>query len=181
MTHHIDSARLRLRELDASDCSAEYVSWLADPEVCRYLETRFRPQDESSVTAFVEAVRSRDDEFLFGMFLKGSGRHIGNIKVGPIIPHHRLADVSLLIGARDCWGKGFAAEAIGAVSRYAFNVLGVAKLSASMYAPNQGSKRAFLKVGYQQEGLRRQHYDLDGRRCDIIELGLIPADLDTHP
>lgn len=177
MSRQIHSERLLLRELEGSDCSADYVAWLADPDVNRFLETRYRPQDEASIVAFIENVRTRDDEFLFGMFLKEDGRHIGNIKVGPIRPHHRLADVSLFIGARDCWGQGYAAEAIAAISRYAFAELGVLKLSASMYVPNKGSKHAFLKVGYREEGLRKAHLDLDGERCDLIELGLLPADL----
>lgn len=166
-----------LRELDASDCSADYVAWLADPEVNRFLETRYIPQGEREIVAFIEEKRDCPDEFLFGMFLKEGGRHIGNIKVGPIRPIHRYADVSLFVGARDCWARGFAAEAIEAVSRHAFAELDVAKLSASMYAPNEGSRRAFLKAGYREEGRRREHVQFEGRRCDLIELGLVPADL----
>jgi RimJ/RimL family protein N-acetyltransferase len=178
MTRRIVSQRLLLRELEASDCSPDYVAWLADFEINRFLETRHHIQDERSIVAFIEAVRARDNEFLFGIFLTDGGRHIGNIKVGPIHPHHRLADVSLFIGARDCWGKGYAAEAIATISRYAFEELQVGKLSASMYAPNAGSKTAFLKAGYREEGLRRCHYRLDDGRCDLIELGLLPSDLE---
>ena len=177
MTRLIETKRLNLRELELADVSTEYVAWLNDPDVDRYLETRLSRQDEESVRAFVERVRQRDDEFLFGIFLRDSGRHIGNIKVGPIRRHHRLADVSLFIGARDCWGQGYAAEAIGGVSRYAFDELGALKLSATMYAPNVASMRAFLRAGYREEGRRRDHFDLDRKRCDMIELGLVPGDL----
>lgn len=177
MSHETRSERLILRELGAGDCSPDYVAWLADPQINQFLETRHAVQDEASIIAFIEAVRGRANEVLFGMFLADDARHIGNIKVGPIHSHHRVGDVSLLVGARDCWGKGFAAEAIAAVSRYAFAALGAAKLSASMYAPNVGSTRAFLKVGYRQEGVRRGHYRLGEGRCDLIELGLLPADL----
>lgn len=177
MTRRFETDRLVLRELETGDCSEEYVAWLADPEINRFLETRHSVQDMASVTAFVEAVRARTDEFLFGMFLKEHGRHIGNIKVGPIHPYHRVGDVSLFVGARDCWGKGFASEAIAALSRYAFEQLGAEKLSASMYAPNLGSKLAFLKAGYREEGMRRAHYRLDDGRHDIVLLGLLPEDL----
>lgn len=135
------------------------------------------PQDEAAVRGFVEAVNARPDEFLFGIFLVEGERHIGNIKVGPVRAHHAVADVSLLIGARDCWGKGYAAEAIAVLSRHAFAQLGVRKLSASMYAPNEGSRRAFLKAGYREEGVRRGHLVLNGERCDLIELGLVEDDL----
>jgi len=172
----IKTARLQLRELRPSDVSEAYVAWLNDPEVSQYLETRHSLQNMETVRAFVEMVLARENEHLFGIFLH-DGRHIGNIKVGPVRAYHNLADVSLLIGARDCWGKGYAAEAIEAASRHAFVALGVRKLCASMYAPNEGSRRAFLKTGYREEGRRRNHYVLDGTPCDLVELGLLPEDL----
>lgn len=173
----IRSERLLLRELEVGDVSDDYVAWLNDSEVARFLETRLSEQNTETVRAFVSAVRERANEFLFGIFLRADGRHIGNIKVGPVRAHHDLADLSLLIGARDCWGKGYACEAIVAASRHAFQALGVRKLQASMYAPNEGSRRAFLKAGYREEGRRRSHYVLDGAPCDLVELGLLPEDL----
>lgn len=181
MTRRIASTRIFLRELEAADCSSDYVAWLADPDINRYLETRHGVHDAESVAAFVEHVRAKADEFLFGIFLNDSSRHVGNIKVGPIHPYHRVADLSLFVGARDCWGRGIAAEAITALSRYAFAQLGVEKLSASMYAPNVGSRRAFLKAGYRDEGIRRAHYRLGAERCDVYELGLLAADLGIEP
>ena len=176
MTSRIEAERLFLRELEASDCSADYIAWLADPEVNRFLETRHRKQDEASIVAFIDTVRSRDDEFLFGIFVRDGDRHIGNIKVGPIHPIHRRADVSLFIGDRGSWGRGYASEAIAALSRHAFEALGVEKLNAGMHAANAGSFRAFLKAGYREEGRRRSQALLDGVRCDVIEVGLLPGE-----
>ncbi|MBJ3785065.1 GNAT family N-acetyltransferase [Devosia sediminis] len=167
---------MELRRLQVEDITPAYVGWLSDPEVTRYLETRHSAQTEESVRQFVARMAQADDEFLFGIFLP-EGRHIGNIKVGPIRRYHRLADVSLLIGEADCRGRGYAAEAIAGVSRFAFAELPVEKLSASMYAPNQASAKAFIRAGFRQEGLRIGHYDLDGKRCDLIELGALPEDL----
>ena len=173
----LETERLYLRPLTERDCTAEYLSWLLDPEVNRYLEVRHVAQTMDTLRDFVRTVNNRDNEHLFGIFNKTNHRHIGNIKVGPIGRYQSVADVGLLIGARDCWGHGYATEAILAASRHAFENLGVHKLSAGMYAPNQSSFRTFLKAGYKQEGLRRRHYLLDGKHCDVIELGLIPADL----
>lgn len=181
MISTIEARRLYLRELRAADCSQTYLDWLADPEINRFLETRHTTHDAEAIMAFVEGVRARTDEYLFGIFQLDGNRHIGNIKVGPIHPLHCVADVSLLIGERDCWGKGYAAEAIAALSHHAFTELGIAKLSASMYAFNVGSRRAFLKAGYRDEGLRRAHYDLNGERCDLCELGLVPSDVVETP
>ena len=168
----ITSERLELRELQTTDVTPAYVAWLSDPQVNRYLETRHSDQTEESVRAFVARVAAARDEFLFGIYLQDN-RHIGNIKIGPIRPIHQLADLSILIGEADCRGKGYATEAILALSRFAFERFPVRKLSASMYSPNQGSAKAFLKAGFRQEGLRIAHYDLNGERCDLIELGAL--------
>ena len=96
---HIDADRLYLRPLTDADCTPEYLSWLQDPEINQYLENRHTPQTLESIKEFVANVNARDDEHLFGMFLKNGDRHIGNIKVGPVGHAHPLADVSLLIGA----------------------------------------------------------------------------------
>ena len=48
------------------------------------------------------------------------GRHIGNIKLGPIQWLHRRADLSLFIGDKSCWSLGYASEAIGLVRDWAF-------------------------------------------------------------
>lgn len=179
MNSAIVTERMELRELSVADYSEEYLSWLRDPQVHQFLETRHQEQSAQSIRDFVASVKDRIDEFLFGMFLRGDNRHIGNAKIGPIRQPHRLADISLFIGARDCWGQGYASEAIDALSVHAFRTLGIAKLSASMYASNVGSRRAFLRAGFRHEGLRRDHYDLAGERCDIIELGLLPGDCEA--
>jgi RimJ/RimL family protein N-acetyltransferase len=173
----INTERLYLRPLADADCTQAYVEWLNDPEVNRFLETRYVVQTPSSVRDFVRSVNAHDREHLFGIFLRAGDRHIGNIKVGPIGIHHPLADVSLFIGDRQSWGLGYASEAIAALSRYAFNELGVKKLSAGMYALNAGSYHAFRKAGFQEEGRRRRHYMYEGQLCDVVELGLCIGDL----
>lgn len=173
----ITSQRLYLRPLKEADCTEIYLGWLNDPDISRFLETRHAAQTLETIKTFVAAINARPNEHLFGIFLKDSDRHIGNIKVGPVGTYHPLADVSLLIGARDCWGRGYATEAIVAVSRHALANFGVRKLSASMYEANQGSCRAFLKAGYSPEGLRRDHYLLGGEASNVIELGLTLKDL----
>lgn len=171
-----EGSALRLRPLTLADVSERYVTWLNDPAVNRFLETRHRVQTLESVAAFVSEMTSRADARLFAICLSDGDRHIGNIKVGPIKPNHALADVSLFIGERDCWGKGYATEAIRLASRFAFEQMPVVKLAAGFYAENVASIRAFLKAGYREEGLRRRHYILDGKPSDIVELGLCAED-----
>lgn len=174
------SERLCLKRLSAAECTEIYVGWLNDPEVNKYLETRFSGiQTKASIRSFVDDVNRRGNEYLFGIFLRAGDRHIGNIKLGPVTVAHGIADVSLFIGERDAWGKGYASEAIQSITDFGFQSLGLRKLCASMYAPNEGSRRAFLKCGYREEGRRPDHYLLDERPCDLVLLSLFRSDY--HP
>lgn len=172
----LDGEAIFLRPLGIDDVTANYLRWLNDPEVNRFLETRHRSQTMQTIREFVERVNTSDDEFLFGIVVKKDERHVGNIKIGPVKRHHLLADVTLLIGERDCWGQGIATDAIRTITRFGFETLRLSKLTASMYAGNVGSIRAYLRAGFAQEGVRRKHYILDGAPTDVIELGLCADD-----
>lgn len=167
---------LVLRMLTPSDATPEYLGWMQDPMVYRYLESRFANHTLESLRAYIETSNESSSDLLFGICLRDSGRHIGNIRLGPIDRHHRHSAIGLLIGARDCWGKGYATEAIAGVTAYAFEELGLEKLYAGCYASNEGSYRAFLKVGYVREALSRGHWFCEGRREDNIQIGLLLSD-----
>lgn len=116
------------------------------------------------------------DNVFLAIVLKADDRHIGNIKLGPINWLHRFADVGLIIGEKDCWGKGYASQAIRLISDYAFKVLNLHRLTAGCYAANMGSAKAFLKVGWRQDGLRPRHFYCAGEYVDAIMLGITRED-----
>lgn len=176
----LQTERLLLRTLDESNVGAAYPAWLLDPDVIRHLEARFAKHDAESCRAFVASANSQPDIMLLGIFLRDGDHHIGNIKLGPINRHHRRAELGLLIGTRSEWGKGYAVEAIAAVTRHAFNSLGLHKVTAGCYSGNIGSLRAFLKAGYIEVARRKQHWLADGAWQDDIMLErLKPAALPT--
>ena len=147
--------RCHLRLLTTADCSERYLGWLRDPEVSRYLETRWQPQTLETVREFVAAMEASPDSYLFAILV--DGQHVGNIKVGPIHPRHAHADVSYFIGERAQWGKGIATDAIRVATRIAFERLGLHRVQAGLYEGNVGSARALEKAGYRFEGrFRRQ-------------------------
>jgi ribosomal-protein-alanine N-acetyltransferase len=165
---------LILRNLSAEDATPRYLSWLSDHEVTRHLEIRFSPpRTIDDLAQFIVACNASDDTLMLGMFLRHDVRHIGNIKLGPINWQHGTAEIGLLIGQRDEWGKGHASAAIELISSHAFTGLGLAKLTAGCYAGNEGSRRAFLNAGFDEEGRRVSQWVADGQRRDGIMLGKV--------
>lgn len=155
------SARLTLRSLDDGAAAGPYLDWMQDAEVLRFLEARHRSHDATSLAAFIRSANDSRESLLLGIF-EPDGRHVGNIKLGPIDWPNRRGEIGLLIGERDCRGRGYAREAIATVSDYAFNELGLHKLTAGYLAPNLASGRAFEATGYVVEGRYTDHFLLDG-------------------
>jgi len=173
---YIEGKRIYLREVRISDVNENYYDWLNDPEVNRYLETRYVPRSLQNIKEFVEKMGGNQDEIFLAICLKENDMHIGNIKLGPINWIHRFADISLLIGEKQCWGRGLATEAIKILSGFAFNILNLHKLRSGCYADNAGSARAFIKAGFIQEGTLKKQWQSNGRFQDELLFGLCHED-----
>jgi len=145
--------RIYLRLLEMTDCSDRYLGWLLDPEVNRFLETRWVEQTASTVQEFVSRMRQSPADYLFAIIQSESARHVGNIKLGPINQVHRHCDVSYFIGERDVWGMGFATEAISLATRFAFERLGLHRVQAVVHQGNTGSEKALERAGFAKEGV----------------------------
>lgn len=168
----LKSTRLSLRGLQAADINSTYLGWLQDPEVNRHLETRFLPQTIEALLAYWQTHRDDPNSPWLAICITEESKHIGNIKLGPIHWLHRRADISLFIGERSYWGQGFASEAIALIRDWAFRELDLQKLSAGIYAGNQGSRRAFEKCGFTLEGTLRDEVVCNGVRQNIWRMGL---------
>ena len=158
----LQGKRIYLRTVSPDDVNERYLRWMTDPTTNRFLESRFAKHSLESLREYVVDRVDDTSNAFFAIVLKDGDRHIGNIKLGPIDAHHRLADIGILIGEKDCWGKGYASEAIGLVVRHAFDTLNLHKVTAGCYAPNTGAIQAFKKVGFLQEGLRKSHCFYEG-------------------
>lgn len=166
---HWRTERVELFLLLPEHVNSNYVNWLSDPVVNRYLESRFVNHTEQSTREFVRrclddpqalflGIRSREQHF----------EHVGNIKLGPIDLRHGLAEVGILVGERAAWGRGVAREAITAITNIARDQLGLRKLTAGCYASNLGSQKAFQHAGFEIEGERRDHFLQDGRPESLV-------------
>lgn len=168
----IVSTRLQLKTLDETTVSHRYLSWLLDDEVTQYLEVRYAPPvSVNALMEFVKKTNADPHNLLLGIFLMESDAHIGNLKLGPVDPHHRRAEIGFLIGDKTNWGQGYAGEAIATLANFAFQKLGLAKLTAGCYEGNVGSAKALIKAGFLQEAKLPSHLVLNGRRVDKLVFG----------
>ena len=109
-----------------------------------------------------------ENNILFAIIDKSSNTHIGNIKLGDIHPVHKYADIGLIIGNKNYWGKGIGTEAIKLVSQYAFENLNLMKVIAGIYENNVGSIKAFKKCGFKEAYVKKDTYFFENKFIDAI-------------
>lgn len=167
----IDAGQLELVTLDPSNVSPRYTDWMNDPETNRFLESRFELQTARKIRSFVASALGSSDVVLFGIYLQPQDQHLGNIKLSQISFLHLTGEVGFLIGEKGLRGKGYATQAISALSDWAFFELGLEKLTAGCYQENHGSRRALEKAGYHVEAvLENQVLDDSGQRQAVLRL-----------
>lgn len=172
-----------LRLIEPSDCGERYLGWLRDPDVNRFLETRWTDQTPETIRQFVTEMRSSPDNYLFAIVHIESGKHVGNIKVGAINRVHKHCEVGYFIGDREMWGKGIATEAIRLATHFAFDRLGMHRAQAVVDVDNPASAKALERVGYAKEGTLREKLFMDGRWNDQMLYGILVDDFPPikHP
>lgn len=169
----IKGKSLTLRQIELSDCNESYVKWLNDTDVNQYLETKWYEQTIETITAFVDTQRNNMDSILFAIVENQSGKHIGNIKIGPLHPHYHHADISYFIGEKDLWNKGYTTEAIYLICKYGFDDLKLHRIEAGAYDVAVGSWKALEKNGFKREGTFREQVYFKEKYIDIYRYGLL--------
>jgi [ribosomal protein S5]-alanine N-acetyltransferase len=167
-----ENSQISLFLLKPDHVTQEYVSWLNDPLVNQYLESRFVRHTIESTRDFVQSVLDSPNNLFLGIKSHiSSGRHVGNIKIGTIDENHGLGEIGIMIGDKKSWGKGIGGLAIGMISKISRSRLLLRKITAGCYVSNVSSQRVFEKNGFLIEAVRKQHYLLNGKPEGVVLMG----------
>jgi ribosomal-protein-alanine N-acetyltransferase len=170
------SERIGLRALDKADIGPRYLGWLQDRDVTQFLETGAFPLTLDDLHRYYAHLTSQTASPPACVFLAiqhlATGEHIGNIKLEPIHWLHRTATLGLVIGDKRFHGQGLGEEAARLCLRYAFERLGLRKVSLGVLASNTRAFQLYRRLGFVIEGCKRQEYWADGAYHDAHIMGL---------
>jgi ribosomal-protein-alanine N-acetyltransferase len=166
----IITQNLYLRPLKVSDITPEYINALNDPEVVRLTEARHQKWTEENVRKYVLDSNVEGVSQLFGIFLKESDKHIGNVRLFNFNTRHNRAEVGVMIFDKSRWSRGYGVESLVAVTDYAFNELKLHKICADYYSVNVAAAKYVKKAGFEIEGVFKEHFWLDGEYIDSVRI-----------
>ena len=103
---NIVTERLVLRSLKSKDITEDYVNWLNDPKINKYLSCANVPQTYQTCLEYVESYQEKDDAALIGIFLKKDMKHIGNLTLSSIDWQEKMLLSESASEEKDAWEKG---------------------------------------------------------------------------
>ena len=167
----INGERIKLIPFTEKMVSKNYIDWLNDPQINLFLEVRHSRVTIEKQRKIVKDYIESPNVFYWAIALK-AGDTIGSVKL--MTDKYGVGEIGILIGDSRYWNLGFATEAIHTLSNWVISQKAARKLSAGAYSRNEGSIKAFIKNGFEIEGLRKDHViDESFGVSDIILLGKI--------
>ncbi len=165
---------VRLRALDNSDLM-HCLNYSNDYEVMRGASGAilFPSTVDDEARAMGQNTSYSSGEYQFAIETLEGSRFIGKCGFTRVNWKNRLAELAILIGEKDCRGKGYGADAIRTLCKFGFEEMNLHKIKALVFDFNEPALRCYAACGFQREGLLRQEMYREGAYHDVVILGLI--------
>lgn len=163
-----EGSQISLFLLEPKHVTQDYVSWLNDPQVNKYLESRFVTHTLASTKNFVQAMVDSPDNLFLGIKSHLLDRHVGNIKIGPINKYHRVGEMGIMVGDKEAWGNSIGSLAIKMMLKVAQDHFMLRKVISGCYLSNIRSQRVFEKNGFTIEAVLKKHSLINGQPEDCV-------------
>ena len=136
--------------------SEKYVGWFNNPVVCQFNRHGKGDYSIEKARQYLAEVKKSENTIVFAIWRRGVEEHLGNISINDIDWDHRSGEISILIGERQHWGKGFGHEAVDLAVKYGFNELKLQRLWVEMTMTNVGMINIAKNLGFNEvENLNR--------------------------
>lgn len=183
-THTLSSGLFRGKFVRLASDSPETFArsttrWGRNSEYARLLSTG--PAQLYSVKASTEFFEKLMDPnqmevFHFTIHTLEDDRLIGDVSLEIIDWNHRDAYTGIGLGEPEDWGKGYGTEAMQLALQYAFTELNLHRVTLNVFEYNPRAIRSYEKAGFTVEGRLRKFLLRDGRRWDLIYMGILKSD-----
>jgi RimJ/RimL family protein N-acetyltransferase len=179
---------VRLSAFDPEEMSKAFPRWNRNSEYFRLLNSSGRPMQSSKA-----ALKWMEEEvnelspgvYLFSIRTLEDDRLIGELALDVVTWSGGDAFVGLGIGETEYWGKGYGTDVMNVLLRFAFTEINLRRVTLSVFEYNPRAIRSYEKVGFRHEGRLRKFLNKEGKRWDMLYMGILREDWletnHTHP
>ena len=168
----IQSQRLNITPFRRRFIASKYINWLNDPDVHRFSNQRAHVHTKTSCLDYLDSYRNSAN-MLWAIVETHEGHgHIGNINA--IIDRaSQIADIGIVIGEKQLWGKGYGLEVWLAVCDYLFSRESILKITGGAVATNEAMVSIFRKAGMREQSSSISQELVGGELKDVVKFELL--------
>jgi RimJ/RimL family protein N-acetyltransferase len=167
---------VRLSAVDPEEFSKAFTHWRRDSEFMRLIdsgEVMLRSQKDSQKWIEKEIEDQDVNQYMFTIRTLAEDKLLGDIGLSVVNWMSRDAFVGLGIGERDFWGRGYGTDVMKVILRYAFTEINLRRVTLSVFEYNPRAVRSYEKAGFVHEGRMRQFLNREGKRWDMLFMGIL--------
>lgn len=171
--------QVRLTALTEQDLRT-VARWQADAQFLRLFDAQPAfPKDESALHQWMEKKHQEKNGYLFAIRSVHLDDLIGYIELDGILWAHGVGWLSIAIGDRENWGRGYGSEALQLTLAFAFHELNLHRVQLTVFRYNERAIALYEDAGFRHEGTFREFLARDGARHDMLLYGLLRLEWDS--
>ena len=152
-----------------------FQRWYGDDEIARMLRHDQRPLNDIQSRGYFQSIimpaTARD--LAFAIHERATGRLIGATALtdfgGQVI---RSAFFRIVIGEKDCWGKGYGTEATRLVMQEGFERHRLDVIKLEVFKQNTRARSTYARIGFRTMGEHVEYVGRDRYQLNVIEMEL---------
>jgi len=163
-----------LRRLERDD--VDHVRrWMDDPEM-RTLVGATNAMSEDEAEKWFETIETDPSRMWYAIVIDEDDSVVGEAGLLRLVPEWRTTDMTIIVGERSQWRKGYGSEAGRLLLDLAFNYLGLHRVAIGVVGFNEAALAFWKKLGFTKEGVQRDGYVHDGAFHDFVMMSILEDD-----
>jgi diamine N-acetyltransferase len=163
--------RVFLRPFQKKDL-IHFQRWSNDAEL-RRLIGEVAPMSRTDAEKWYKELLADKDRAWFVIVLKKGKRVIGEAGLLRMFRPFRSTDMTIIIGEKDAWGRGYGTEVGHLLLDYAFKKLRFHKISIGVVGFNKRALKFWKSLGFKKEGIKRDDYFYDNQFSDCVMMSIL--------
>jgi len=131
---------------------------------------------KEALLADLQAKASTSDPLFFAILDRAAGHALGMASLMRIDPKHGVIEVGGILFSPELQKSRIATEAMYLLARHIFEDLGNRRYEWKCNSLNEPSRRAALRLGFQFEGIFRQHMVTKGQNRDTVWFSMLDTE-----
>lgn len=127
------------------------------------------------IDVYIDRIVADETRYDF-LILDKSDQLLGEVVLKDIDKETRIGGFRICLFSSQEFGRGVGTEATQMAVKFAFEELNLHRLELEVYSYNPRAKRVYEKVGFVEEGVKRDAMFINGEYHDVVIMGMLESD-----